>query len=114
MLDLSWRGRRAVASSTVVAQEKISTARSSPATRPGARGPSSRRRTRFGCLAGAGLALATVGFAAAAPVYNIVDLGVIQPNDVAVQAFRISPNGNITGRNFASPFPSAGGQAYKW
>jgi probable HAF family extracellular repeat protein len=51
--------------------------------------------------------------ATAAPLYNIVDIGVIHVGDPASQGFRISPNGIVTGRNYGSPFPS-NSQAYSW
>src|SRR5262249_7010659 len=88
----------------------------------------SRRSARESCiaqganpcrtlLAGALVALSLGGVAAAAPTYNIIDLGIVHPSDVASQGFRISPNSDIAvGRSYASPFSqtSSSSQAFSW
>jgi uncharacterized membrane protein len=46
----------------------------------------------------------------AAPMYNIVNIGTVQPGDSASQGFRISPNGIGTGRSVGS----STAQAFSW
>jgi hypothetical protein len=55
---------------------------------------------------------ALCGSAAAQPIYNIIDIGLV-PGDTASQAFRISPGGVATGRSlhFTSPQSSS---AFSW
>ncbi|MBK9471651.1 MAG: T9SS type A sorting domain-containing protein [bacterium] len=69
-------------------------------------------------LAMLGLALAVVAPAGVAtatpPGYLIVDIGVVQPADIASQGFRVSMTGIATGRSFGNPtraftWTSAGG-----
>jgi uncharacterized membrane protein len=73
-------------------------------------------RSKNRALAGASAAMLGVagaaGIAAAAPMYNIVDLGAISGSS-ASQGFRISPNGIATGRTFGTPF-NTNAQAFSW
>src|SRR5262245_45844555 len=68
---------------------------------------------RRALAAGAVAVLVLTGVAAAAPLYNIVDLGIVNATDTASQGFRISPNGIATGRSFGNPF-SASSQTFSW
>jgi hypothetical protein len=77
-----------------------------------------RCRFMLPALAMLGVALAVVAPAGVAtatpPGYLIVDIGIVQPADIASQGFRVSMTGIATGRSFGNPtraftWTSAGG-----
>src|SRR5437588_303533 len=66
----------------------------------------------FGTLAAAFVITVLLGGTAAAqPVYNIVDIGVLA-GDSSSQGFFVSPNGIATGRSITGSFSST--HAYSW